>query len=142
MYREAVETPLIWSWPGFVPPQSSRPELVSPYDLLPSICEVTGAAVPKRNLCGRSYVPLATGKPLPRKQPWRTTVFGHYRNTEMARAERYKLIQRDGGKGRGELYDERVDPREKNSQYDNPQFLTVRTTLAAELAQWKQKYSA
>jgi arylsulfatase A-like enzyme len=142
MYEEVVSTPLVWSWQGRVPPQLTRPELVSAYDLLPTLCELIGAELPARNLCGRSYLPLATGKPLPKKQPWRTTVFGHYQNTDMAREKRYKLVLRDQGKGPGELYDLPVDPRERVNQYENPQFLTVRTSLAAELSKWKQTYSA
>jgi arylsulfatase A-like enzyme len=142
MYEEVVATPLVWSWQGRVPPQLTRPELVSAYDLLPTLCDLTGAAPPARNLCGRSYLPLATGKPLPRKQTWRTTVFAHYQNTEMVRDKRYKLVRRDQGKGPGEVYDLNVDPRERVNQYENPQFVTVRTSLAAELSRWKQAYSA
>jgi arylsulfatase A-like enzyme len=146
MFEEVVATPLVWSWQGHVPPQLTRPELVSAYDLLPTLCELTGAGLPARNLCGRSYLPLATGKPLPKKQPWRTTVFSHYQNTDMARDKRYKLVLRDQGKGTppgpGELYDLSVDPRERVNQCENPQFLTVRTSLAAELSRWKQHYSA
>jgi arylsulfatase A-like enzyme len=142
MYEEVVSTPLLWSWQGRVPPQLTRPELVSAYDLLPTLCDLTGADLPARNLCGRSYLPLATGKLLPKKQPWRTRVFSHCQNTDMAREKRYKLVSRDQGKGVGELYDLGVDTRERVNQYENPQFLTVRTSLAAELAKWKQTYSA
>jgi len=59
----------------------------------------------------------------------------------MARVERYKLVVRNEGKGPNELYDINVDPREKVNQYENQQFLTVRTSLAAELSKWKQRYS-
>jgi len=142
MFEEGVATPLIWSCPGPVPAQSVRPELVSNYDLLPSVCEFMDIAPPDRNLCGRSYHALATGKPLPKKHPWRTAVFAHYQNTEMSRIERYKLVSRDGGKGPGELYDLQADPGEHVNQYDNQQFLTVRTGLADRLAAWKQQYSA
>lgn len=141
MFEESVRTPLFWSWLGRTPAQGSRPEVVSAYDLVPSVCEVAGIAVPARNLCGRSYVALATGKRLPKKQPWRNTVFARYRNTAMAREDRYKLIERDGGKGAGELYDLTVDPREKTNQYANEQFVTVRTTLSGELARWAERYS-
>jgi arylsulfatase A-like enzyme len=145
MYEEVVSTPLVWSWQGRVPPQLTRPELVSAYDLLPTLCDLAGAGLPARNLCGRSYLPLATGKPLPKKQPWRTRVFSHCQNTDMAREKRYKLVLRDQGKGvppgPGELYDLGVDPRERVNQYENPQFVTVRASLATALANWKQTYS-
>jgi arylsulfatase A-like enzyme len=141
MFEEVVAPPLIWSWQGHIPAQATRPELVSNYDLVPTICELTGVDVPDRNLCGRGYLPLATGRPLPKKQPWRTVVFGSFQGTEMAHGDRYKLVQREGGKGPGELYDLRMDPRERVNQYGNLQYLTVKTTLSADLAKWKQRYS-
>jgi arylsulfatase A-like enzyme len=141
MYEEAVITPLIWSWIGHVPAQAVRPELVSTYDLVPTLCDLLGVPAPAGHLCGRSYLPLVTGKPLPKKEPWRTTVFGHYRNTDMARSDRYKLVSRDGGKGPGELYDLVADPGEKTNQNANPQFLTVRTSLWQALSAWKQRFS-
>ena len=140
MFDEVVGTPLIWAWSGRVPAQGVRPEMVSTYDFVPSVCELAGAAMPSGNYCGRSYVLLATGKPLPKKQPWRKTVFGHYQATDMARSERYKLVMHRAGKG--ELYDLREDPGEKVNQYDNQQFLTVRNSLADGLAAWKQHYSS
>lgn len=141
MYDEVVNTPMIWSWPGRVPALATVVELVSAYDLMPSLCDVVDAELPNRNLCGRSYKALATGKPLPKKQPWRLTVFGHYQNTEMARVERYKLVLRNGGKGPNELYDMAADAGEHTNQADNDQFVSVKSTLADELAEWKKKYS-
>ena len=141
MYEESLATPMIWMWPGHVPAQASRPELVSAYDLVPTLCETLSIDVPARNLCGRSYMLPATGKPLPKKRPWRTTVFAHYRNTGMARIQRHKLVLRDDGKGPGELYALIADPAENINQYDNPQFVTIRNSLTTEWNGWKQRYS-
>jgi arylsulfatase A-like enzyme len=140
MFEEVVAPPMIWSWQGHIPTQATRPELVSNYDLVPTICDLTGADLPTKNPCGRSYLPVVMNKPLPKKQPWRTVVFGSYRNTEMAHGDRYKMVVHEGGKA-GELYDLRMDPREKVNQYANLQFLTVKTALTADLAKWKQRYS-
>jgi arylsulfatase A-like enzyme len=139
-FEEVVATPMIWSWPGRVPPLAVRPEMVSAYDLVPTICDITPADLPDRNLCGRSYLPLVTGKPLPKKQPWRTTVFAQYRDAAMARSDRYKVVARNAGPG--ELYDDKVDPRERVNQYENPQFMTVKASHSAELAKWQKMYSA
>ncbi len=139
MYEESVKTPMIWSWPGRVPAMGERPEVVSSCDFLPTLCDLTGAAAPA-GLGGTSYLLLATGKPLPKKQRWKSAVFAALGNTAMARADRYKLVERDGGKGPGELYDLVADPVEAANQYDNPQYLTVRQGLSGELAAWKQKY--
>src|SRR5262249_45662200 len=43
MYEEVGAPPMFWSWPGRVPAQATRPELVSTYDLVPTLCELTGA---------------------------------------------------------------------------------------------------
>lgn len=139
MYQEAVLTPLIWSWLGRVPADITRPDQVSAYDLVPTLCEILSSNLPSANLCGRSYLALATGKPLPKKQPWRTTVFAQDRETSMARVERYKVVERHPGPG--ELYDLVADPAERQNQYDNDQFVSVRTELAGSLAAWKQRYS-
>jgi len=141
MFDEVVKTPLIWNWPGQVPTQATPVELVSAYDLLPTLCAAAGIAAPSRNLCGRSYLSLATGKPLPKKQRWRTTVLGRYKNTDMAREERYKLVLRNEGKGPNELYDLPADPGERTNQAANDQYITVKNSLGAELANWKRQYS-
>ena len=140
MFEESVTTPLLWSWSGRVPAQGVRPELVSTYDFVPAICDLLAVPPPAGNLCGRSYALLALGKRLPKKQPWRTTVYGHYQTADLARGDRYKLVLHSGGTS--ELYDLKQDPGEKSNQIDNQQFLTVRTALSDGLAAWKQRFSA
>lgn len=143
MFDEVVRVPLIWSWFGPIPPEGVRPELVSACDLLPAICEAAGAPVPdNRNLSGRSYLPLVTNRPLPKKQPWSGVVFAQLRDTEMVRDNRYKLVLRGHGKAAGALFDLRSDAREKANQYDNEQYVTIRDRLAAELSSWRKKYSS
>jgi arylsulfatase A-like enzyme len=132
---------LIWNWPGRIPVQSVRPELVSTYDVMPTVCDLTGATLPARNLCGRSYQPLLLNHPLPKKNPWRNTLFAQLRNTEMARDPRFKLVLRNNGDGPNELYDMRADSREKVNLYESPQHVTVRQRLTAELEAWRKKYA-
>jgi arylsulfatase A-like enzyme len=141
MFEESVRVPLIWSWPGRVPAEGVQVELVSTYDLVPSVADIAEIDPPKRNLCGRSYVPLATGKLLTRKQSWRQTVCARERDTEMARVERYKLILRNQGKGPNELYDYATDPGEHTNLADNDQYVSVRGALADEIQKWKLNYS-
>lgn len=50
MFEETVSAPMIWRWPVRIPPQTTRPEWFGACDLLPSLSEVAGAALPKRNL--------------------------------------------------------------------------------------------
>lgn len=131
MYDEVVRVPLLWNWPGRTPTEASRPELISLLDVAPALADAAGS---NAEFPGRSFVPLATGRPLPKKQPWRNLVFAHSQNVAMVRDNRYKLVSRNAGKGPNELFDLRGDTREKVNQYANPQFVTVRDALARALA--------
>jgi arylsulfatase A-like enzyme len=142
MFDEVVNTPMIWVWPTRIPPQGVQVELVSAYDFLPTLCDFAALEPPARNLCGRSYLLLATGKKMPKKQPWRTTVCANLRNTDMAREERFKVVLRDGGKGPNELYDLTSDRVERVNQYQAPEYTDVKNRLSAEITKWKGKYSA
>jgi arylsulfatase A-like enzyme len=142
MYEEAVMTPMFWNWPGKIPVEGVRPELVDGDDLFPSLCEVAGIKAPeKRPLDGRSYVLPVTNRPLPKKAPWRNLVFSTCGNTEMVRNARFKVVLRDGGKGPGELYDLRKDPRELVNQYDNAEYVSFRSTMTRDIEQWRKKYT-
>ncbi len=142
MFDEVVGVPMIWQWPGRVPTHSGRPELVSAYDFLPTICDAAGVKPPaNRNLCGRSYLLPVTNRPLPKKQSWQNVVFGQFRYTDMVRDNYYKLVLRHDGQGPNELYDMRKDPRERVNQYENASFVTVRDSLAKQLTAWRQKYA-
>lgn len=136
MYDEAIGTPMLWSWTGKVPAIAVQVELISSYDFAATLCEALGVP-PSDHLRGSSYLLMATGKPFPKKTRWRATVCGAYKNTEYARVERYKWIQRNDGKGPNELYDLGADPREHMNQADNEQYISTKNTLAAAIAQWK-----
>jgi arylsulfatase A-like enzyme len=138
MYDEVVRVPLIMNWPGKIPTHATTPEMVSFYDMLPTLCEAAGVSAPAgRGLTGRSFLPIATRSPLPKDAPWRNLVFAHFRNTEMARDARFKLVLRNEGNGPNELYDLTSDPREKVNHYESPQYVTVRDRLAKEIAAWR-----
>lgn len=136
MYEEAVQVPMIWSWPGKIPTDAITTELIAAYDFVPTLCDLTGAA-PAKSLSGRSYWPLVTRQQLPKKQPWKNVVLAEFRDTGMARDTRFKLVLRNDGKGPNELFDLSTDPREKANKYADPQFVTVRERLTKELAVWR-----
>ena len=141
MYQEAAATPMIWRWPARIPPQTTRTELVSSVDILPAIAELTAAPL-AGNLSGRSCLPLAMAKPLPKNQPWRNLVFSRLQKTDMVRDSRYKLVLRNLGQGPNELYDLQEDPRERTNGYGDDRFSSVKSALAAEIDTWKMKYSS
>ena len=138
LYEDVVQTPLIWYWLGHVPAQSVRTELVSAYDFVPTVCDLIDVSPPGRNLCGRSYLPLLTNTRLPKKSPWRNVVFGQYRNTEMARDSRFKLVLRNGGSGPNELFDLGADPREKVNGFEDERFLAQRAQMTRAIEGWRR----
>ena len=141
MYDEVVRVPMILSWPGKIPTGEMAPEMISFYDVMPTLCQAAGVAPPaNRNLTGRSFLYIAKRDPLPKQSPrWRNIVFGQFRYTEMARDARYKLVLRHEGKGPNELFDITADPKEKMNRYDDPQFVSVRQRLTNELAAWRKR---
>jgi arylsulfatase A-like enzyme len=141
MFEEVIATPMLWSWAGRVPAIAMQVELIASYDFAPTVCEALGVA-PSNGWRGTSYLLMATGKPFPKRTHWRAAVCGAYKDTEMARVERYKWIPRNDGKGPNELYDLAADPHERTNQADNEQFVSVKTSLAAEIVKWKSGESA
>ncbi len=138
MHDEAMKVPLIWSWPGRVPIEAERPELVSFYDFLPTLCDALDLSVPKGNLCGHSYYEMVTGRPRANRD-WDNMVFGQLRNAEMVRDIRYKMVLRDKGKGPNELYRLKQDPHERENDYDNPRSQGTRARLLRELEDWRKR---
>jgi arylsulfatase A len=70
VYEGGQREPGILRWPGNVKPGSTSAETVSHLDLLPTICEITGATKPTdRKLDGTSWLPIFSGKPLVRETP-------------------------------------------------------------------------
>lgn len=136
MYDEVIATPMLWSWAGRVPAIATQVELIASYDFAPTICDAVDVT-PSNNWRGLSYLLMATGKPFPKKTRWRTTVCGEYKNTSMARVERFKWIQRNDGKGPNELYDLTADPRERTNQAQNEQYTSVKNELSAAIVSWK-----
>lgn len=143
MYEEVVRVPLLMAWSGKIPPEATSPELVSFYDVMPTLAEAAGVSVPaNRNLTGRSFLYIAKRDPLPRgAEGWRNLVFAHMRNTEMARDKRYKLVLRNNGSGPNELFDLSTDAGENVNRYDDPKYITVRGRLTKEIEEWRKRTS-
>ncbi len=58
-----THVPLIVRWPGRIKPGSTCEDLIDFSDLFPTLCELTGAALPKEQIHGRTFAPQLDGKP-------------------------------------------------------------------------------
>ena len=65
-------------------------------------------------------------------------MFGQYRNTEMARDGRFKLVLRNNGNGPNEFYDLAADPHEKVNQDGNEKFLLERAQMTRAIGGWRK----
>jgi choline-sulfatase len=132
-YDEAARVPLILRYPGVFDGGKVRTELVSNVDIMPTLLQVAGLAIPA-SLQGASLVPLAAGH----APQWRKLVCtenredggGHSRGI---RTERYKLILREretkGASSLHELYDLARDPQEHVNLFGKQQTDVIRTLL-------------
>jgi len=97
-WEGGVREPTVMWWPGRVPAGSTCSELASTIDLLPTVAELAGTAVPAdRVIDGKSIVPLLEGRP-GATTPHAAFFYG----TEGVRAGKWKLKK-------AELFDLEVD---------------------------------
>ncbi|MEE3060283.1 MAG: sulfatase-like hydrolase/transferase [Verrucomicrobiota bacterium] len=96
MTDTGTRVPLIVSWPdGIKKPGRIVDDLVEFTDVLPTLCEVTGAALPKNHpQDGASIVPVLQNKADARKKDW---IYIWYRGRVMVRDKKYSLVARTDG---------------------------------------------
>jgi N-sulfoglucosamine sulfohydrolase len=150
LYDRGIATPLMIRWPARVPAGAVRRALVSTIDLLPTVLEATGQAVPEW-VQGRSLLPLlAQGAPDRHRDAVFAEMTRHldYIPTRAVRTERFKYIRNYSDIAIGldqlqhmawahrlcdrpdqpwkrprppeELYDLAVDPHEQRNLVDDP----------------------
>lgn len=70
VYEGGIRVPGIIQWPGHTQAGTTSSTPVSGVDVLPTLCELAGTAVPKQvTLDGTSFLPVLSGKPLKRSKP-------------------------------------------------------------------------
>jgi len=160
-YDPGIHTALILRLPGVIEAGSRVSHLVSHVDLLPTLLDALGVAVPE-NVQGRSFWPLLTGGTYePRTEVIADVTWhgGQYDPTRCIRTGRWKyihnfipgrpvLIQGPAGQRYGagiidryfsawrpehELYDLDADPDEKKNLADDPEMADVLTDLQQRL---------
>jgi arylsulfatase A len=63
MTDRGTHVPLLVRWPGHIQPGVTCKDLVDLSDILPTLCELTGAKLPDQRIHGRSFAPQLLGKP-------------------------------------------------------------------------------
>jgi arylsulfatase A-like enzyme len=134
-YDESLRIPMIVRCPKLFPKGKVRDEMVLNIDLAPTFLELAGAAVP-REMQGRSWVPLLTGK----QTGWRQSFLAEYFYEQnfigtptlvALRTADAKLIKYSGHDDWTELFDLVKDPYEIKNLAGDPshkEMLTRMTT--------------
>ena len=133
LYEEGVRVPLFARGPGVCAHHTCE-TLVDLMDLMPTMCECAGAAIPV-GVQGRSLVPWLHGK----QGRARDIEFSHYDDLfRMIKIRRYKLIHHLKS-GREELFDLAHDPYELNDLSRSHSHETVLVSLRPRLLAWRQE---
>ncbi len=117
-YEEAARVPLLVAHPGQTPAGvvDDQHLISTGLDILPSLCEYAGAAVPE-HCFGRSFAALVAGEQV----PWRDGVYAVNQHSRMWVERDRKYVRYDHGSYPEQLYDLVADPGETRSAASDPQ---------------------
>jgi arylsulfatase A-like enzyme len=140
MYEGAVRVPLIMRWPGRLPANTRRSDLVQWIDLNPTVLGLAGLA-PLPASQGRDLLPLARDDADAAPRGWALCEYlnsGHPYDPPvlltMLRHGPYKLVVQHGSPATdrprtGELYDLAADPQELRNRWDDADMASTRIEL-------------
>lgn len=133
LFEQSRRAPLIVRVPGAAGNGNVCRRLVEFVDILPTLGELSGLALPS-NLEGTSFAPLLQNP----QQPWKKAAYTEFAaNKAINRAvvtERYRYAEWPyQGEIVTELYDLQTDPWETVNIVDSPQFAAVRAEMAGLL---------
>lgn len=139
MYDSAVKVPFIISCPGLLPQQAVCSDMVSGYDLFPTLLELAGLENPLADrLPGKSFVRSLQGDSSSGSEE--VVIFDEYGPVRMIRSREWKYIHRYPY-GRHELYHLTEDPGEENNLYGRPEYNEVVFRLRGRLEKWFLRYA-
>lgn len=138
-YDWTMHVPLIVRQPGKIDGGRVADQLVSNYDLLPTVLDYVGladkqAADPPSP--GRSYAPVLRGEAV----DWDNTVFYEFENVRAIRTDVWKYIERIGEKP-NELYHVANDPGERLNLHGWDEHAAVKADLQERLHAFFEKHT-
>jgi arylsulfatase A-like enzyme len=140
MYDTSVKVPMIVSQPGAIQAGVINQDLLSHYDIYPTLLEYTGISAPEVDkLPGRSFASILRSQAqVSAVRP--IVVFDEYGPTRMIRTKEWKYIHRYPY-GPHELYDLLNDPKESRNLVSDPAYQPRIQELKAGLEDWFLQYS-
>jgi len=89
-FEGGLRVPSIMWWPGKINPGTESSEIASTIDILPTICHLSGAKLPKMKIDGKNIWPLMTGKS--HKSPHEAFYYYSGKNLSAVRSGKWKLM--------------------------------------------------
>jgi len=134
MFDTSVKVPMIVSRPGSVPRGVVCDNMLSHYDLLPTLLDYLGMDNPvAAETPGSSFAGILRGKPFQGRGA--IVVFDEYGPTRMIRTREWKYIHRFPY-GPHELYDLGNDPEERVNLVEDPARAGILRKLRGDLLDW------
>ncbi|RKN64200.1 DUF4976 domain-containing protein [Paenibacillus ginsengarvi] len=138
MYDTSVKVPAIFSHPGIIPSGRVSDDMLSQYDLFPTLLEYAGLALPvEEGLPGQSFALLLKGEGDGAQR--KVVVFDEYGPVRMIRSKDWKYVHRYPY-GPHELYDLRNDPGETVNRIGDSLYKEVITALRSEMSEWFRRF--
>ncbi len=133
LYEHSVGVPLVFSGPGISKGETSD-ALTYLFDLFPTLCDLTGLAIPE-GVEGESLVSILRDE----EKKVRESAFTAYKDVQRAvRDERWKLIRYPKVKVT-QLFDLNNDPHEMNNLAEDPAHAAKVDEMMALLRQWQRE---
>ena len=116
VFEGGIRVPLVAAWPGKIKPGSKTDHISAFYDVLPTLCEITGISIPV-DIDGISFLSSLLGKNQDRKHEFLYWEYPSSSGQQALRMGKWKAIRRNLLKGNLEieLYDLENDIREEHN---------------------------
>lgn len=138
MYDTSVKVPCIVAQPGRIPEGRVNADLVSGYDVFPTLVDYLGLAhALDRRKPGRSFRDILEGKTAAGRDA--IVVYDEYGPVRMVRTHAWKYVHRYPA-GPHELYDLTADPGERTNLVDALHARSVVEALRGRLEGWFAQY--
>jgi choline-sulfatase len=138
MYDTSVRVPFMMSQPGRIPMGQVNGDLLSGYDVFPTLVEYLGLSYRvQRNQPGRSFKAVLDGQASAGQDE--VVVYDEYGPVRMVRTREWKYVHRYPD-GPHELFDLRVDSGERRNLIDDPSATAMVAALRERLERWFRRY--
>ena len=137
MYDTSVKVPAIFWRPGHIPAGVVSKELMSHYDLMPTLLEYCGINYQDETLPGRSFAPLLRGKPCVGREE--VVIYDEYGPVRMIRTKEWKYVHRYPY-GSHELFHLTDDPDERENLVERVEYASIVEDMRLRLTRWFVRY--